>query len=218
MAFRPVVPPHLLYPPLNATATPLFLPTTNNVVAIVSYNGLGGQGIASALLFHPTLPNSGIIMDDVGRLVPILEDRWLEFERAVAGAHTAIERGWGGEWSRPQNYTCPTDVFYDLGPAPHSSSLTRFTLTGHGVWRESPDNVQWFHPDRGRYITVDFVPTAFLETERLIQSFVDQLLPYPKWDEPLWRTRPEVRPMVQAIAKMARVRLRPLFLDDLYGL
>ncbi|KAF7303904.1 hypothetical protein MIND_00620700 [Mycena indigotica] len=202
------LPAHLHYAPLNTTSTPLFLPTSSHVLAIVSYFGLGGPGIASALLFHPTLPNAGIIMDELGRLVPILEDRWLDFERAVAGAQDAIERGWGGSWSRPQNYTCPTDVYYDLGP----SILTRFTLTGHTVWGSEPDNVRWFLPERGNLV-VDSVPSPFLEVERLIQNISDEHLPYPARDAPLWRVRPEVRPMVEAVAKMARVRLRQ-YIED----
>jgi hypothetical protein len=64
-----------------------------------------GPGISAAFLYNPLDPNSGIVVDDRGRLAPVLENRWREFERAVFGAQAALQNTWGVEswWSRPQN-------------------------------------------------------------------------------------------------------------------
>jgi hypothetical protein len=99
-------PPHPpVYHQINTTLTPVFVPTPHSVLAIESYAGLGGQGFTVAFLYNPLDPNSGIAVDEHGRLAPVLEARWHEFERAVAGAQAALQHTWGvgSSWSRPQN-------------------------------------------------------------------------------------------------------------------
>ncbi|KAJ7434915.1 hypothetical protein B0H11DRAFT_2116032 [Mycena galericulata] len=227
MALFPLTPSHLAFT-INTTATPIFLPTPVHVLAIESCYGMMGPGMSMAFLYNPTDPNSGIAMDDRGRLAPVLETRWREFEHAVAGAQAAmLDHRAGGEiWSRPQNYTCPTDMYYDLGTASASSDadLVRFTLTGHTVSTRyhEPDDVRWYTPE-GRVLVVDAVPAPFLEVERIIRSLADELFPQ-DWEfkrtiidlladiPPDWAVPPnspisdEVEPMLDALMQMAGVR------------
>ncbi|KAJ7757242.1 hypothetical protein DFH07DRAFT_819652 [Mycena maculata] len=221
MAMFPLAPTYLAFT-LN-TLTPIFVPTPADVLAIESYFGLSGPGFTFAFLYNPTDPNSGIAMDDRGRLAPVLETRWREFERAVAGAQAEMSdpRGGGGTWSRPQNWTCPTDMYYDLGLA---GSLVRFTLSGHTVsarYDGYPDDVQWYTPD-GKIKVVDAVPNPFLEVERIIRSLSEELFPRDLefertvisllHDIPDWSLPPnspisdEVTPMLRAIMRTAGIR------------
>ncbi|KAJ7182991.1 hypothetical protein C8R43DRAFT_941076 [Mycena crocata] len=185
MAFFPLTPPHLPFP-INTTATPIFVPTPAHVLAIESYFGLGGPGLNAAFLYNPLNPNSGVAIAERGRLAPVLEARWREFENAIVGAQAAMRdpRWGGGEWSRPQNWTCPTSVYYDLGPGP--GALERFGLSGHmvDVRYGQPDDVQWYTP-AGKIITVDIVPEPFLEVEHIIRNLTAELLPEPDWRQ-LW--------------------------------
>jgi len=213
MKFDPLHPP--VYPSINTTLTPIFVPDPRSVLVIESYSGLGGTGISAAFLYNPLDPNFGIAVDDRGRLAPVLEARWHEFERAVAGAQDALRRTWGVEswWSRPQNTTCPTDVFYDLGPAAatETDTLVRFGLSGHTVSQRygSPDNVQWYIPpdddDTFKVVTVDDVPPPFVEVERIIRNLAEELLPW-DWTQPEMPLPPDVRAMLRAIATMARMK------------
>ncbi|KAJ7176957.1 hypothetical protein C8R46DRAFT_1213527 [Mycena filopes] len=232
MAHLPLTPPHL---PINTnttlTGTPVFVPTPQSVLAIQSYFGLGGPGLAVAFLYNPLEPRAGIAVDEQGRLAPVLEARWREFERAVAGAQEAMRGAWGvgSYWSRPQNTTCPTDVYYDLGPGNDSDSLglERFTLSGHTVSVSSywngydPDDVKWYNPALEYQIkVVDEVPAPFVEVERIIRSLADELLPWDDFSD--WSEAPpmppDVRAMVRAVAVMAQIRRRRgmRFLSDLY--
>lgn len=99
----PLHPP--IYASINTTLTPIFVPNPQSVLAIESYYNMVGPGISAAFLYNPLDPNSGIVVDDRGRLAPVLENRWREFERAVFGAQAALQNTWGVEswWSRPQN-------------------------------------------------------------------------------------------------------------------
>ncbi|KAJ6564380.1 hypothetical protein B0H19DRAFT_1258832 [Mycena capillaripes] len=205
----------LLYPPapsINTTLTPIFVPNPRHILAIESYFGLMGPGISVAFLYNPLDPNSGIAIDERGRLVPVLEGRWREFERAVAEAQVALQNTWGVEscWSRPQNMTCPTDVFYDLGaPAATSENLTRFGLSGHMVYRyRQPDDVQWYARAEDDLLikVVDFVPAPFLEVERIIRNLTNELLPTLPWDWPDMPIPADVRAMLRSIATMARMK------------
>ncbi|KAJ7041627.1 hypothetical protein C8F04DRAFT_146436 [Mycena alexandri] len=206
MAYRPLTPPHIA---LNITHTPVFVPTPHNVLAIESYFGLGGPGLAVAFLYNPLDPKTGIAISEEGHLAPVLEERWLEFERAVGAAHMVLQETWGvgSWWSRPQNTTCPTDVYYDLGPG---DSLVRFTLSEHTVsistrWSEyEPDDVQWYDSDRAIKV-VDVVPGQFVEVEHIIRTLADELLPWDYSEPPI---PPDIRAMVRAIAVMACIRPR----------
>ncbi|KAJ7778977.1 hypothetical protein B0H16DRAFT_1500676 [Mycena metata] len=198
---------------MDSWSTPVFVPSPHNVLAIESYFGLGGPGLAVAFLYNPLDPKTGIAIDEQGRLAPILEDRWLEFERAVGAAQITLQERWGvgSSWSRPQNATCPTDMYYDLGPG---DSLMRFTLSGHTVslstrWGEyKPDDVQWYDSEQTIKV-VDVVPDPFVEVERIIRTLADELLPWDYSDHseapPM---PPDIRAMVRAIAVMARIRQR----------
>ena len=104
MATFPLTPAHLPLP-VDTAVTPIFVPNASHVLAIESYFGMQGHGILSAFVHNPTDPNSGIAIDHQGRLAPVLEARWREFERAVMGARAQVAdlRWGGGWWSRPQN-------------------------------------------------------------------------------------------------------------------
>ncbi|KAJ7689334.1 hypothetical protein B0H17DRAFT_1331848 [Mycena rosella] len=206
----PAVPvPH----PFDTALTPIFVPTSAHILAIESYYGMLGPGISGAFLYNPTNPKSGIAIDRQGRLAPVLEVRWREFERAVAGAQAqmAHPHEGGGWWSRPQNTTCPEDVTYDLGPA-NGGALTRFHLTGHTVSARygSPDDVQWYTPT-GETHTRDIVPFPFVEVERIISALREDLFP-PETPFNWERTYvpvpiiDELRPMLRAIVRMVGIQ------------
>ncbi|KAJ7149112.1 hypothetical protein C8R46DRAFT_529806 [Mycena filopes] len=230
MAHLPLTPPHLPISTTLTLTTPVFVPTPQSVLAIQSYFGLGGPGLAVAFLYNPLNSKGGIAVDEQGRLAPVLEARWREFERAVRGAQEAMRGVWGvgSYWSRPQNTTCPTDVYYDLGPGDSNSlGLERFTLSGHTVsvssyWNDyDPDDVKWYNPALEYQIkVVDVVPAPFVEVERIIKTLTDELLP---WDDFFdWSEAPpmppDVRAMVRAVAVMAQIRRRRgmRFLSDVY--
>ncbi|KAJ7131350.1 hypothetical protein C8R44DRAFT_978227 [Mycena epipterygia] len=196
---------------INTNLTPIFVPTPLHILVIESYFGLGGPGLASAFLYNPTNPNVGIAVNDMGRLAPVLEARWRDFERAVAGAQTEAQhpqRG-GGSWSRPQNTTCPTDMFYDLGPADSDTTLVRFRLGGHTVSARYgyPDDVQWYTPTE-EIKTVDAVPEPYLKVERIIRGLADELFAPWDWSQPHPPVPDELRPILRAIHRMARIRHR----------
>ncbi|KAF7369322.1 hypothetical protein MVEN_00260500 [Mycena venus] len=208
----PLLPP--IYHSINTSLTPIFVPDTHSVLAIESYFGLGGPGFTAAFLYNPLDPNSGIAVDERGRLVPVLEARWREFEHAVAGAQGALMNTWGvgSWWSRPQNTTCPEDVFYDIGPAAATDKLTRFGISGHTVaprWGQ-PDDVQWYKPvddpaDVPVIKVVDAVPPPFLEVERIIRDLREELLPW-DYSQPITPIPVDVQAMLRAIATMARIK------------
>ncbi|KAJ7488906.1 hypothetical protein FB451DRAFT_1223239 [Mycena latifolia] len=201
--------------PIDPALTPIFVPTASHILAVESYYGMLGPGISAAFLYNPTDPNSGIAIDDQGRLVPVLEARWREFERAVAGAQAQTQdpHAGGGWWSRPQNTTCPVDVTYDLGPAASdSAALTRYHLTGHtvSVRHGYPDDVQWYTP-AGDVITRDIVPQPFVEVERIIRTLKEELFPPEPpfdWKKPFAPTpiANELRPMLRAIVHMVGIQ------------
>ncbi|KAJ7256110.1 hypothetical protein C8J57DRAFT_1345149 [Mycena rebaudengoi] len=190
-------------PPL----TPAFVPQTRDVLLILSYS------------------------DKLGRLAPIMEDRWREFELAVSGAQDTIRLGWGGWWSRPQNTTCPTDLFYDLGPAESIEQLETMQLTGHTVsarYRQ-PADVTWLREDAISYDedlkVMERVPAAFvkvcfthlfvlsnlpcriLQVETIVDELMQELLPwnYSQEDPPI---SDNVRPMLSTLRKMSTIGRR----------
>ncbi|KAF8151854.1 hypothetical protein K438DRAFT_1988147 [Mycena galopus ATCC 62051] len=203
----PLHPP--VYRVINTTLTPVFVPTPQSALAIESYFGMTGPGFTAAFLYNPLDPKSGIIINDQGWLAPVLEARWQEFERAVEGAQLALQNTWGVEswWSRPQNTTCPTDMFYDLGPPAVTESLVRFGLSGHIVssrWGGGPDDVQWHTPAHIVKV-VDFVPPPFVEVERIIRNLTEELLPW-DWFQPALPVPADLHAMLRAIATMARIK------------
>ena len=102
MAFLPRTPSNL-GAPFDTTLTPIFRPSPFHVLAIESYFGLGGPGFPAALLYNPLDPRLGLVVNDEGKIAPVLEDRWREVQDAVAGVRKEIELHGGGSWSRPQN-------------------------------------------------------------------------------------------------------------------
>ncbi|KAJ7677707.1 hypothetical protein DFH06DRAFT_1166976 [Mycena polygramma] len=205
----PVNPP--TYPTINTTLTPVFVPNAQSVLAIESYFGMMGPGISAAFLYNPLNPKSGIAIDERGRLAPVLEERWREFERAVVGAQLALRDTWGLEsfWSRPQNTTCPEDGYYDLGPAFPTGSLMRFGISVHtaSVRWGGLDDVQWYRRDDLDLVikVVDTVPEPFQEVERIIRGLRTELLPW-DWSQPDMPVPNDVRAMLRAIAALARIK------------
>jgi len=137
--------------------------------------------------------------------------RWEGMRGRVAAAQVALRDPWGdrGIWSRPQNWTCPTDVYYDLGPGvgqDSTATFMRFTLTGHVTFRGCcPEDVQWYTP-QGEIKTVDAVPAPFLEVERIIRNLTEELLPWSQSSSS--HIRADLQPMMRAIARMAGIRPR----------
>ncbi|KAJ6481427.1 hypothetical protein C8R47DRAFT_1134405 [Mycena vitilis] len=205
----PINPP--IYPTINTTLTPVFVPNAQSVLAIESYFGMMGPGISAAFLYNPLNPKSGIAIDERGHFAPVLEERWREFERAVAGAQLALRDTWGLEsfWSRPQNTTCPEDGYYDMGPASSTGGLVRFGISGHTVpsRRGGPDDVQWYRRDDLDLVikVVDTVPEPFQEVERIIRDLRTELLPW-DWFQPDMPVSDDVRAMLRAIAALARIK------------
>lgn len=84
----------------NATSS-VFLPSPQEVVAIESYNSMGGTGVSFAALEHPST-GVGIVVDDRGVVAEVPQERWSEFLGWVAEAKENLKVGAGGSWSRPQ--------------------------------------------------------------------------------------------------------------------
>ncbi|KAJ6527903.1 hypothetical protein DFH09DRAFT_1414082 [Mycena vulgaris] len=204
--------PHPPFLPLpHPPFLPLFVPSSSHILAIESYYGMTGPGIAAAVLYNPADPSgaSGLVIDHQGRVAPVLEARWREFERAVAGAREEVRGGHAGWWSRPQNMTCQPDMTYDLGPA-DDGELTRVHLTGHAISARYgyPDDVQW-HTPAGAVLTRDVVPAPFLELERQLAALRTDLFPPDPpydWDWVATPVAKELRPMLRAIVRMAGIR------------
>ncbi|KAF7339185.1 hypothetical protein MVEN_01995800 [Mycena venus] len=138
----------------------VFLPTPRDVVVIESVNSLGGAYFTSAFLQHPKT-GAGILVDERGELVEIGQEKWSEFLELVADAKEVTKDSGGGSWSRPQYESCPTDVFYDLGPADNRKEFLMFQLTGHEVDDQEPDEIlRWL---KGEQTIVQEIPPALVK-------------------------------------------------------
>jgi len=162
-----------------AFTAPYFTPIPSNVLAITSYNAMGGAGFDFALLYTPYSSNvtGGVAIDSDGRLAEVAKDKWEEIEKIVSGTET-IELA---SWSRPQYVSCPTDVFYDLGPAQATKDLRTFQLTGHEVYEGGPqDEILKYKRDAsGRYVkqVVKEIPDTVLKLESGLRELQNELFP-----------------------------------------
>ncbi|KAJ7323557.1 hypothetical protein DFH08DRAFT_817592 [Mycena albidolilacea] len=164
----------------NATSS-VFLPSPQEVVAIESYNSMGGTGVSFVALQHPST-GLGIVVDDRGAVAEVPEERWSEFLAWVAEAKENLKVDGGGSWSRPQYESCPTDMFYDLGPAATKGTFVKFQLSGHEVYGDEPDAILQY-VNEGQQI-VSEIPPALVKVESAILALRDDLLPKRDYSRP----------------------------------
>ncbi|KAJ6617161.1 hypothetical protein B0H10DRAFT_1948543 [Mycena sp. CBHHK59/15] len=162
---------------LNTTLTPIFVPTPRDVLAI------GRRSTPGSV--PPVAPWHG----SHGRpRTQAACPSWRSGGMSSSAVMVAQASSMKGGWSQPQNWTCPTDVFYDLGPTDAASDLHTFLLSGHTVSRSMrsmryTDDVQWYTED-GRTVTVDHVPVPFVKAESVSGSLYEELFP---WDLIWWQ-------------------------------
>ncbi|KAJ7645225.1 hypothetical protein DFH06DRAFT_1477067 [Mycena polygramma] len=129
---------------------------------------------------------TGLLVDSSsGSTKEIPQERWSEFLSCVADATKALKENGGGSWSRPQEESCPTDVFYDLGPADTKDEFVKFQLTGHEVDVGEPKNIlRWI---KGNHEVVDEIPPPLVKLESAISDLRKARLR--KWDSPMTDTK-----------------------------
>lgn len=95
----------------------------SNVLAITSYNGMGGSGFDFALLYTPFANNDigGVAICSDGRFAEISSDRWEEIRKIISDTET-IEQA---SWSRPQEVRVLCHIIRLLTPLYSLSSLAR---------------------------------------------------------------------------------------------
>ncbi|KAJ6594859.1 hypothetical protein B0H19DRAFT_1366613 [Mycena capillaripes] len=149
--------------------------TPRDTVVITSYNAVQGTGVDLAFLQHPVNGSMGVLVNDDGIIAEVREDKWSEFLRYVVDAKETAKKFGGGSWSRPQEDFCPTDIFYDLGPAERKEDFVKFQLTGHQVSGDEPDEIlRWLN---GKTDIVSEIPPALVKLESAIDALRQELLP-----------------------------------------
>ncbi|KAJ7433283.1 hypothetical protein B0H11DRAFT_1387372 [Mycena galericulata] len=121
-------------PPDIIFTAPYFLPAPSNILLIDSFSTMSGTSLGSALLYSPH--GGGVAMSKSGRLRSVPADRWAAMERYVRRARECSEQLRQSSWSRPQVASCPTTVYFDLGPAEEGGELYGLSRTGHRVFEE----------------------------------------------------------------------------------
>ncbi|KAJ7705242.1 hypothetical protein B0H14DRAFT_3027646 [Mycena olivaceomarginata] len=167
---------------------------TSSVVAIESYNSMGGTGVSFAALQHPST-GVGIVVDDRGVVAEVPEERWSEFLAWVAEAKENLKVGAGGSWSRPQYESCPTDMCYDLGPAATKGAF--------------PDAILQY-VNGGRQI-VSEIPPALVKVESAILALRDDLLPKRDYSRPPESISTDVEELLKAVDSMATMSSADFF-------
>ncbi|KAJ7826272.1 hypothetical protein B0H14DRAFT_2817442 [Mycena olivaceomarginata] len=185
----------------NATSS-VFLPSPQEVVAIESYNSMGGTGVSFAALQHPST-GVGIVVDDRGVVAEVPEERWSEFLAWVAEAKEKPEGG------RPQYESCPTDMCYDLGPAATKGAFVKFQLSGHEVYGDEPDAILQY-VNGGRQI-VSEIPPALVKVESAILALRDDLLPKRDYSRPPESISTDVEELLKAVDSMATMSSADFF-------
>ncbi|KAJ6517092.1 hypothetical protein DFH09DRAFT_1287850 [Mycena vulgaris] len=185
---------HTLRAP-NAPSS-IFLPSLQEIVAIESYNSMGGTGVSFAALHHPST-RVGIIVDDRGAVAEVPEERWSEFLAWVAEAKENLKE------------SCPTDTCYDLGPAATKGAFVKFQLFGHEVYGDEPDAILQY-VNGGRQI-VSEIPPALVKVESAILVMMDDLLPKRDYSRPREPISKGVEELLKAVDSMAMMSSADFF-------
>jgi hypothetical protein len=88
-----------------------FIPTLHDVVALESFNGLGGSGLTRAFLRNPA-DGTGVLIDERGIIVAVPPEKWKVLVRAAEDAREAITGFVGGAicWSRSDDVGISSQV------------------------------------------------------------------------------------------------------------
>lgn len=132
----------------------------SNVLAITSYSAMGGSGFHFALLHTPFANNvtGGVAILSGGRFAEIVRDKWEVIMKTVSDTEGTEEASWSrlqgvrfllrmipvssslNSFFAREQFSCPTDVFYNLGPAQTVKDLRTFQLSGHQVHEGDPSH------------------------------------------------------------------------------
>ncbi|KAJ6605608.1 hypothetical protein DFH09DRAFT_1121677, partial [Mycena vulgaris] len=143
-----------------------FIPTSRDVLLLISANAMGGGGLDSAFVFNRgsgAVPATGLVIDKHGSMCEVGAEEWAELQRLVSEASDAVMDGGGGCWMRRIPGSCAPNVFYDLGPAEEPAALGMFTISGH---RREKQNIS--HKLNGVLESVGGIPSALLSSSELL--------------------------------------------------
>ncbi|KAJ6514346.1 hypothetical protein C8R47DRAFT_570599 [Mycena vitilis] len=149
-------------------STPSQFPSASDVVVIESYNGLGGCGVGFAFLQDRVNETGLLVNSSSGSTTEIPHEKWSEFLSCVADAKKVLQENGGGSWSRPSGDSCPTDVFYDLGPADTKAEFVKFQLTEHEIDAGEPENILRYI--NGKDEVVDEIPPPLVKLESAMRD------------------------------------------------
>ncbi|KAJ7274648.1 hypothetical protein C8J57DRAFT_1466633 [Mycena rebaudengoi] len=180
-----------------------FIPTLHDVVALESFNGLGGSGLTRAFLRNPA-DGTGVLIDERGIIVAVPPEKWKVLVRAAEDAREAITGFVGGAicWSRSDDSTCSTDMYYDVGPPNAHDQLPGFQLTGHMMDDDDQEAIIEYGED-GRQTVVYEIPAPIVQLESAIDDICAKLLP--RWDgsKPKLTIPREVLDMLNVVCEMS---------------
>ncbi|KAJ7459338.1 hypothetical protein FB451DRAFT_1182360 [Mycena latifolia] len=173
-----------------------FIPTSQDVLLIVSVNAMGADGLSYAFIFNRPL-GGGLIIDDRGRMCDVGYDDWQDLQRLMVqvftleGAHlnyvpcvgprvsSGADKSNGifpTSWARPRLVSCAPNLFYDLGPADEPAQLDMVHFTGYTVTRKEDKDI--LHSKDSGQEQVAEIPNSLVELERASGAIRQKLLPY----------------------------------------
>ncbi|KAJ6578175.1 hypothetical protein B0H19DRAFT_1253451 [Mycena capillaripes] len=181
-------------PPDILFTSPYFLPKPTDVLVIESYFSMAGARLGYALLYSPHIDAGGMIVDTSGRVCNVPEERWEEMETVVRQAKKVSQELRQSSWSCPQTGSCPTSVYFDLGPADNPDQLYALYRTGHRVSTEDlpltgtsktlpvmkhPEIRTWTKSVNGKYeeTTLKKMPEPIAALEAALAQLHQELLP-----------------------------------------
>ncbi|CAK5276751.1 unnamed protein product [Mycena citricolor] len=156
-------------------------PVAQDIVLLISHNALGGHGLTHAFLRIPDDDDSaeiGWIINVRGDAAVVPADVWSELNVAVSAARAEVRAGRGGSYSRPRYGSCPTDEFFEMGPADAPNSFAKFSLSGHMIELGEDARIQYYADSSAAHLPVSLesIPAAFTEVHP--ELFVVQKLNY----------------------------------------
>ncbi|KAJ6605468.1 hypothetical protein DFH09DRAFT_204189 [Mycena vulgaris] len=182
-----------------ATSLSTFIPTIRDVLVVVSHNAMGSSGLTHAFLFNPMHSDTGLLINRTGAVCEVGPEEWAELRRLASDAKDSVALGGGGSWSRPQWGSCPTNVFYDLGPADGEDLLPMFQLTGHQTGQITGGDI--IHHKNGAREIVAEIPSPLVELAKASTAISQKLLPY-TYSQTQPELSNEARQMLEAVQNM----------------
>ncbi|CAK5274080.1 unnamed protein product [Mycena citricolor] len=157
-------------------------PVAQDIVLLISHNALGGHGLTHAFLRIPDDDDSaeiGWIINVRGDAAVVPADVWSELNVAVSAARAEVRAGRGGSYSRPRYGSCPTDEFFEMGPADAPNSFAKFSLSGHMIELGEDARIQYYADSLAAHLPVSLesIPAAFTELKKLSHQICKRLSP-----------------------------------------